>query len=156
MEEQDRTDIMAADSSGPPSEEISHSHSDEPSLQAPPPDALSSASEPSQDMPTIALIQAGLTVFNTVLLVVFTGLWLFAGDMLFHIFQQLAGICLLLAMAPLVLGGVILHNNKKLDKPIPGTIYATVGMWVGLTMAMMALIIPTLFTFRALFKSSVP
>jgi hypothetical protein len=141
---------MAAGSSGPPSEEIPHPG--QPSLQTEPPEAHASAS----DMPTIALIQAGLTVFDGVMLLVFIGLWLFAGDMLFHIFQRLAGVCLLLAMGPLVLGGIILHNNKKLDKPIPGTFYAKVGMWVGVALAMMTLIVPTLFTFRALFKSSAP
>jgi hypothetical protein len=154
MEEPERIDIMTAGSSGPPPEEVSHAG--QPSLQAPPPEAQASASAPAQDMPTIALIQAGLTVFNGVMLVVFIGLWLFAGDMLFHIMQRLAGVCLLLAMGPLILGGIILHRNKKLDKPIPGTIYATVGVWVGVTMAMMTLIVPTLFTFRALFESSVP
>lgn len=107
-------------------------------------------------MPTIVLVQAGLTVFNGVLIVVFAGLWLFGGDMLFHIMQRLAGVCLLLAMGPLVLGGLILHNNKKSPKPIPGLIYARVGVWVGVTMAMMTLIIPTLYTFRALFESSAP
>jgi len=145
---------MTAGSSGPPPEEVSHPG--QPSLQAPPPEAHGSASAPGQDMPTIVLIQAGLTVFNGVLILVFAGLWLFGGDMLFHIMQRLAGVCLLLAMGPLILGGIILHRNKKLDKPIPGTIYATVGVWVGVTMAMMTLIIPTLYTFRALFKSSVP
>jgi hypothetical protein len=154
MEEREQTEIMPAGSSGPPCEGIPHP--DQPSFQAQPPAAPSSASVPGQNMPTIALVQAGLTVFDGVLLVVFTGLWLFAGDMLFQIFQRLAGVCLLLAMGPLILGSIILHNNKKLDKPIPGTIYATVGMWVGVTLAMMTLIIPTLFTFRALFTSSVP
>jgi hypothetical protein len=148
MEEQERIDIMPVGSDGP--------HPDQPSFQAQPPQAPSPASRPGPDMPTIALIQAGLTVFNGVLLLLFAGLWLFAGEMLFHIMQRLAGFCLLLAMGPLVLGSIILHNNKKLDRPIPGTIYATVGVWVGVTMAMMTLIIPTLFTFRALFKNSVP
>jgi hypothetical protein len=106
-----------------------------------------------QDLPKLTLIQAGLTVFDGVLIVVFTSLWFLAEDILFQILQRAAGFCLLLALVPIVLGGVILHKNKKAGTPMPGTMYGTLGMWVGVLLSMMTLIIPTLVTFRALFDT---
>jgi hypothetical protein len=105
------------------------------------------------ELPKIALIQAGLTVFDGVLLVVFVGLWFLAEDTLFQILQRAAGFCLLLALIPIVLGGVILQKNKKAETPMPGTVFASLGMWIGVVLSMMTLLIPTIVTFRALFDS---
>ncbi len=106
-----------------------------------------------QDLPKLTLIQAGLTVFNGVMILVFTVLWFVSEDVLFQILQRAAGFCLLLALTPIVLGGVILQKNKKAGAPMPGTVYATLGMWIGVILSMMTLLIPTFVTFRALFDT---
>ena len=130
----------------------------EPDPSFPAPDAQDRAPAPresaSPELSKIVLVQAGLTVFNGIMLLVFSVLWLFDLGLLFQILQRAAGLCLLLALAPTVLGGFILHGNKRLAQPAPGTIYATAGLWIGVIMSMMTLIVPTLVTFRALFENS--
>jgi hypothetical protein len=152
MEDREPTKIMTESNGSdlPPPETPSFgADAEEPAAL---PDAAAAAAK-QQDLPKLTLIQAGLAVFDGVLIVVFAALWFLSEDTLFQILQRAAGFCLLLALVPIVLGGVILNKNKKADAPMPGTMYATLGMWIGVLLSMMTLLIPTVVTFRALFDS---
>ncbi len=154
MEDRERAETMTESNGGEIPQTMPHPQAPalEPNAEETPPPAAS-LDPKQQDLPRLTLIQAGLTVFNGVLIVVFAALWFLAESTLFQILQRVAGFCLLLALVPIVLGGVILHKNKKAGAPMPGTMYATLGMWVGVILSMMTLIIPTIVTFRALFDS---
>ena len=153
MEDREPTKIMTESNGSdlPPPETPAWGAEAENPAAPPAPPAPATAQQ--QELPRLALIQAGLTVFDGVLLVVFVGLWFLAEDILFQILQRAAGFCLLLALIPIVLGGVILQKNKKAETPMPGTVFASLGMWIGVVLSMMTLLIPTIVTFRALFDT---
>ena len=51
---------------------------------------------------------------------------------MFEILQRTAGISLLLGVAPIVAGGFVLQKNKKSGVEMPGTVWVTYGIAVGI------------------------
>jgi hypothetical protein len=102
------------------------------------------------EMPSTALAAAGLTVFDSILIVVFLGLWSLNPEAMLAIIKTMAGITLLLAVAPIVIGGLILHTNKQTGTVMPGTPWASVAMIVGTILGGLTLAIPLLTAVRML------
>jgi hypothetical protein len=104
----------------------------------------------STDLPSIVLAVAGLSVFDSIIIVVFLSLWAVNPEAMLAVIQTLAGIALLLAVAPIVIGGLVLHTNKQTGTVMPGTPWAGVGMLVGIILAGLTLLIPLLSAVRLL------
>jgi hypothetical protein len=106
--------------------------------------------KPSGDLPGMILAAAGLTVFDSIIIVVFLSLWAVNPAAMLAIIKTMAGIALLLGVAPIVVGGLILHTNKQSGKVMPGTPWAGVGMLVGIMLSVLTILIPLLSAVRLL------
>jgi hypothetical protein len=71
-------------------------------------------------------------------------------EVMLAIVKTMAGILLLLAVAPIVIGGLIMHTNKQSGVVMAGTPWAGVGILVGAILASLTLVIPLLFAVRLL------
>ena len=116
---------------------------------APPPEAPATE---STELPMMILIEAGLTVFDGVLVVVFAVLWRMYPEILIQLLEGKAGISLLLGAAPVILAAIISKRNEKSGTEMPGSIWARVGLIVGTLMCLMTLAIPVLATIRAMLQ----
>lgn len=106
--------------------------------------------KPSSDLPTIVLAVAGLAVFDSIIIVVFLSLWAINPEAMLAIIKTMAGIALLLGVAPIVMGGLVLHTNKENGTVMPGTPWAGVGILVGVLLAGLTLLIPLMSAVRLL------
>ncbi len=102
------------------------------------------------ELPTIVLALAGLTVFDSIIIVVFLSLWAINPEAMLAIIKTMAGIALLLGVAPIVTGGLVLHTNKQTGTTMPGTPWAGVGILVGVLLAGLTLLIPLMSAVRLL------
>ncbi len=141
------SDVSLADSSEPAGVERVPHLSGYPGAADPPvqPDA-----ETSNNLPNMILAVAGLTVFDSIIIVVFLALWAVNPQAMLGIIKPMARIALLLSVAPIVLGGLILHTNKQSGTIMPGTPWAGVGMLIGVILATLTLLIPLLSAVRLL------
>jgi len=110
------------------------------------------AATESSEMPMMVLIEAGLTVFDGVLVVIFAVLWKTNPDILLQLLEGRAGITLLLGAAPIILAAFISKRNGKSGKEMAGSIWARIGLIVGTLMCLMTLAIPVLATIRAMLQ----
>ena len=106
----------------------------------------------SSELPMMVLIEAGLTVFDGVLVIVFAVLWKTNPDALLQLMEGRAGIFLILGAAPIILAAVISKQNEKRGTEMPGSVWARAGLIVGTLMCMMTLAIPVLATIRAMLQ----
>ena len=67
----------------------------------------------SSELPMMILIEAGLTVFDGVLVIIFAVLWRTNPDLLLFLLEGRAGITLILGSAPIILAAVISKRNEK-------------------------------------------
>ncbi len=119
-------------------------------ILAPPPPP--SPGTESSELPMMVLIEAGLTVFDGVLVIVFAVLWKTNPDALLQLLEGRAGISLLLGAAPVILAAVISKRNEKSGTEMPGSVWARAGLIVGTLMCLMTLAIPLLATIRAMLQ----
>ena len=108
----------------------------------------------SEDIPTILLIQAGLTVFNGVIILVYIVMWMVDLALLGNILRVGAGFAILLALAPMALGVYIERKHRKLETKPPGIIWAHAGVYAGAAMCTFTLIIPMIVTLRSMIVSN--
>lgn len=108
------------------------------------------AAKASADLPSIVLAAAGLTVFDSIIIVVFLSLWAVNPDAMLAIIKTMAGIALLLGVSPIVIGGLIMHTNKQSGTVMPGTPWAGVGILVGVMLSALTILIPLLSAVRLL------
>jgi hypothetical protein len=101
----------------------------------------------------LALAQVALTAFDTVIILAYIALWFIDGPVLYQIMQRFAGISLLLAVAPIIIGAMMVYANKKAGEPMPGTAWANYGVVAGMALALLTLAIPLLFMFRSIFSN---
>ena len=118
-------------------------------ILAPPPPQ---PGQESSELPMMVLIEAGLTVFDGVLVIVFAVLWKTNPDALLQLMEGRAGIFLILGAAPIILAAVISKQNEKRGTEMPGSVWARAGLIVGTLMCMMTLAIPVLATIRAMLQ----
>lgn len=102
------------------------------------------------DLPSIILAVAGLTVFDSIIIVVFLSLWAVNPEAMLAIIKTMAGIALLLGVAPIVIGGLVMHTNKQSGRVMPGTPWAGVGILVGIMLSALTILIPLLSAVRLL------
>jgi hypothetical protein len=112
----------------------------ESTLETPP----AKVENPGGDLPSIILAVAGLTVFDAIIIVVFLSLWAVNAEVMLAIIKTMAGIALLLGVAPIVIGGLVLHTNKQSGTVMPGTPWAGVGILVGIMLSALTILIPLL------------
>ena len=117
-------------------------------IVAPPPPPAKESSE----LPMMVLIEAGLTVFDGVLVIIFAVLWRTNPDLLLFLLEGRAGITLILGSAPIILAAVISKRNEKSGTEMPGSVWARVGLIVGTLMCLMTLAIPVLATIRSILQ----
>ena len=101
-------------------------------------------------MSTRVLVQAGLTAFDAILLVMLLVMWQINAEAVASALRSATGLAFLIALAPLGLGVFVLHRNKKAETPEPGLIWAKVGIYAGIILAMAILMIPAIVTLRSL------
>jgi hypothetical protein len=115
-----------------------------------PPSARVDVGKPGGDLPSIILASAGLTVFDSIIIVVFLSLWAINPEAMLAIIKTMAGIALLLGVAPIVIGGLVMHTNKQNGTIMPGTPWAGVGILVGVMLSALTILIPLLSAVRLL------
>jgi hypothetical protein len=116
-------------------------------------DTPAEVEKPSGELPTIVLASAGLTVFDGIIIVVFLSLWGVNPEAMLAIIKTMAGLALLLGVAPIVIGGLIMHTNKQSGKIMPGTPWAGVGILVGVLLSLLTIMIPLLSAVRLLLEN---
>jgi hypothetical protein len=104
----------------------------------------------TEDIPTILLVQAGLTVFNGAIILIYLAMWMIDLTLLGNILRVGAGFAILLALAPMGLGVYIERKNRKQNTKPPGIIWAHAGVYTGAVMCTLTLIIPMIVTMRSL------
>ena len=112
------------------------------------------AAPPSDGLPTLVLVTAGITVFDGVLLVIFAVLWLANLELLLGLLEGRAGFTLLLAAAPLILGAAVTKRQDQQKGDYPGAVWGRAGMIVGAVLAVMSLAIPVVATMRVMLTPS--
>ena len=106
-----------------------------------------------EKIPTIALIAAGLTVFDAILTVAIVGLWCFARPAMMNILPALAAPALLFGIAPVLVGGVIQNRARKGKTAVPGDHWGRWGIISGVFLSSVTLMIPLMSALAALTKS---
>ena len=103
--------------------------------------AKSSEADSAGEMPPLVLAQAGLTVFGGMLLVIYLIGMLVNGKVLAQVLS--AGVLMIfpLAIAPIVIGSLIIRRSEKSGHRPPGFVWAQAGMYVGLTLAVITTLI---------------
>ena len=112
--------------------------------------------QPGKDMPPIVLAVAGLAVFDAVIVGIYVTLWVVNPEAMLAIISTLAGISLLLGVAPIVIGGLVLHKNRQTGTITPGTGWAVAGIISGIVMSLATLVIPLLAAVRMLLMDAGP
>lgn len=108
----------------------------------------------TEDIPTILLVQAGLTVFSGVIILIYLAMWMIDLTLLGSILRSGAGVAILFALAPMGLGVYIERKNRKQSTKPQGIIWAHAGVYTGAIMCTLTLIIPMIVTMRALMLNS--
>lgn len=102
----------------------------------------------SNDMATIFLVQAGLSVFNIMIAVIYIAVWMIDLSMLETGLRAGAGIALLLALTPMGLGVYLERKNRKQGTKPPGLVWAHVGVYAGAVVCTLTLMIPLIIAVR--------
>jgi hypothetical protein len=124
----------------------------EPPAGAEDPSPVAEEAKPSVggEMPTILLVQAGLTVFNAVIILIYIVFWMIDINMIASALRAGAAFAFLLALAPALLGAFLVRRYTKQKINPPGAIWAHVGVYVGVAMCTLTLLIPMIVTVRAI------
>lgn len=110
----------------------------------------------SNDIPTVFLVQAGLTVFNIVIVLIYVAVWIIDIKMLETALRAGAGFALLLALAPMGLGVHLERKYRKQNAKPPGLIWAQVGVYAGAFMSTFTLMIPLIMSVRSVIGGPQP
>jgi len=102
------------------------------------------------DMPLILLIQAGLTVFNAVIILIYLVFWMIDLTVIANALQVGGSFALLLSVAPALLGAFLIRGYTKQKINPPGAIWAHAGVYVGVAMCTLTLLIPMIVTIRSI------
>lgn len=103
---------------------------------------LKSKAAPEETLPPLALACAGLAVFDALIAGALIVTWTMQPQMVLTIIQTMAGVSLLLGVAPIVAGGLILNHNRQNYMVQPGTSWARVGIMSGLLLLAATVMIP--------------
>ena len=106
-------------------------------------------------LPTIALIAAGLTAFDSIVAVAITALWSFQRATAFEILPAIAGPLLLFGIAPIIVGGMIQNKVRKEDVEIAGAHWGRWAIIAGVILSTITLLIPLSVALAALSGASV-
>ena len=94
-------------------------------------------------MSTPVLVQAGLTAFDAILLVMLLVMWQINAEAVASVLRSATGTAFLIALAPLALGAFLLHRNKKAETPEHGLVWAKVAAFsVGTTCSLRGMAVP--------------
>lgn len=119
------------------------------------PAAQASTEDPSPttggEMPMILLIQAGLTAFNAVIILIYLAFWMIDITVIASALRAGAGFAFLLSLAPTLLGAFLVRRYTKRKIKPPGAIWAHAGVYVGVAMCTLTLVIPMVVTLRSIF-----
>ncbi len=96
------------------------------------------------------LIAAGLAVLDGVLALLFLALWAAQPDHLLSTLQSMAGICLLLGLAPILVGGWLLDRNRRKPGGVPGIVWARWAVLAGGVLTSVTLLIPMMAALSAI------
>ena len=107
----------------------------------------------SDKLPPFPLAAAGLSVFSAIIAVAFLALWLVDANSALAVIQTLAGVCILVGLAAIVVGGLILNNNRRSDSQMPGSNWARVSVIAGLLLLGVTVILPLISALRVLVGS---
>ncbi len=110
---------------------------------------VAGAADGSPPMPSIVLAAAGLAVFDSVIVVVYLALWAMNPESALAVIDALGGVSFLLGIAPIIVGGIILHKNKRAGGVTAGNAWANAGVVAGALLAMVTMLIPFLVALRS-------
>ncbi len=103
------------------------------------------------EIPLILLIQAGLTVFNAVIVLIYLVFWMIDLTILANALRVGASFAFFLSITPALLGAFLIRRYTKQKMNPPGAIWAPAGVYVGVAMCTLTLLIPMIVTIRSLF-----
>ena len=104
-------------------------------------------------LPLLPLAAAGLSVFNGIIAVGFLALWLIDGNSALGVIQTLAGLSILLGLAAIVVGSLILNNNRRSESTMPGSNWAKVSVIAGLFLLGVTVMLPLISALQVLVGS---
>ena len=102
------------------------------------------------EMSTLVLMQAGLTVFDAILLVMLFVMWQIDAEAIASVLRSATGWAFLLALAPVAGGVFLLHRNKQAEAHKGGLGWARAGIYAGTLLATAILVIPAIVTLRSI------
>lgn len=109
--------------------------------------------ENADAMPTLALTAAGLAVLNVILTFGMLAIWTLSPESVLQVVRSLSGLALLLAVAPIAVGGMIFSKNRQNGKEMPGTVWATWAIVAGVLLFSAFLFIPLVSAIVSLTQS---
>lgn len=96
----------------------------------------------NSDYPTLILATAGVAVFDTAIFLGFVLTLAVQPERMLPLFQAIAGVALAAAIAPIILGAVVLQRNRESGVPMPGTPWATYAIMIGVLLSLLVLAVP--------------
>lgn len=102
------------------------------------------------DIPLILLIQAGLTVLNAVIILIYLVFWMIDLTLIANALRVGASFAFFLSIAPALLGAFLIRRYTKQKINPPGAIWAHAGVYVGVAMCTLTLLIPMIVTIRSI------
>lgn len=106
--------------------------------------------EGSGEYSTLVLATAGVAVFDTAIFIGFLLTLAIQPDQMLELFQAVAGVALAAAIAPIILGAVVLQRNRESGVPMPGTPWATYAVMIGVLLALLVLAVPLVTALMAI------
>ena len=106
-------------------------------------------------LPTIALIAAGLTVFDAILAIAIVGLWSFQRALALEMLPTIAGPMLLCGVAPLIVGGLVYNESRRAGTEIVGAHWGRWAIIAGAFLSTITLLIPLAAAITALSGGSI-
>ena len=111
---------------------------------------IDAASAEKQPLPAGVLAAAGLAVLDGALTLILLSLWTMAPGSAVSTVHSMGGLCLLLGVAPILLGGVLLDRNRKRSDGLPGVVWVRWSVLAGALLTSVNILIPMLAAFSAM------
>lgn len=108
----------------------------------------------AQKLPPLPLAAAGFAVLDVLIAAAYIGMWAVQRETALAIIQAMAGLSMLLGIAPIVIGGLILNQNRRTESAMPGSSWANVSILSGLLLLAATVLLPLISALAVLVGGS--